>query len=293
VGSGKVRPPRGVRAGRAAQLAFGFSGDELEDDASGSPVASAPTRPEARIVRSATAARQVRLGDGLRPDEELRLEGAVGGMMPPGKRLSLRLTENRYTMISVRRKPEGYVVRAHRMFSGAEPRVVRALARYVVHNDPRASALLGDYIERNQHVIKQQPRRRRAVKLRTRGRFHDLQRIFDRLNEDSFAGKLEAKITWGPAVKRRGRRKSIKMGSFAVEDRIIRIHPALDRADVPEYFVAWIVFHEMLHGKHEATRVGTRRCYHTKAFAAEERSFHDYERAVAWERAHIDSLLVG
>lgn len=235
----------------------------------------------------------MRLAEGLRETEELRLEGAVGAMMPPGKRLSLRLTENRYTMISVRRKPQGYIVRAHRMFSGAEPRVVRALARYVVHNDPRASALLGDYIERNQHVIKQQPRRRRVVKLRTRGRFHDLQKIFEQLNTDSFGGTLDAKITWGPAVRRRGRRKSIKMGSFAVEDRIIRIHPALDRADVPEYFVAWIVFHEMLHGKHEATRVGARRCYHTKAFAAEERSFHDYERAVAWERAHIDSLLVG
>ena len=30
------------------------------------------------------------------------------------------------------------------------------------------------------------------------------------------------------------------MGSFAVEDRIIRIHPALDQDCVPDYFVASI-----------------------------------------------------
>ena len=37
------------------------------------------------------------------------------------------------------------------------------------------------------------------------------------------------------------------MGSYSVEDRLIRIHPTLDRPDVPRYYVAWIVYHEMLH----------------------------------------------
>ena len=85
-------------------------------------------------------------------------------------------------MISVRRKPDGYRLRLHRMFVGAEPRTVRALARYVVHNDRRASTLLGDYIERHQHIIRQQKRRPRQMHLRTDGRYHDLQAIFDRLN---------------------------------------------------------------------------------------------------------------
>lgn len=228
-----------------------------------------------------------------RSPQEVRLEAAVSQFVPPGKRLRLQLTDNRYTMISVRRRLDGYVVRAHRMFAAAEPRIVRAIARYVVHNDARASSLLGGFIERHQDVIKRQPRKPRQLVLRTAGRHHDLQAIFDKLNVERFGGRLEAKITWGPASRRNGRRKSIKMGSFAVEDRVIRIHPALDRPTVPEYFVAWIVFHEMLHGKHEVTKVGDRRCYHTKAFAAEERSFAEYERAHAWEKANIDTLLVG
>jgi hypothetical protein len=182
-------------------------------------------------------------------------------------------------------------VRVHRMFAQADPQLVRALARYVVHNDPRASATIGAFIEKNQHTIPRRPRRARRVVLRTMGRAHDLQAIFERLNAQYFAGRLDARITWGAAPRRRRPRRSIKMGSFAVEDRIIRIHPVLDHAAVPDYFVAWIVFHEMLHGKHAVVRKGDRRCFHTKEFLAEERTFGEYERAAAWERANMDRLL--
>jgi len=89
------------------------------------------------------------------------------------------------------------------------------------------------------------------------------------------------------------RRRSIKMGSFAVEDRVIRIHPLLDQADVPDYFIAWIVFHEMLHGKHDVVRKGRRRIFHSAAFIADERAYPDSERAAAWERANLDRLLGG
>jgi predicted metal-dependent hydrolase len=211
--------------------------------------------------------------------------------LPPGKTLELALTNNHYSMISVRRKNDGYRLRLHHMFANAEARIVRALARYVVHNDRRASNLLGEYIEEHQHIIRQQERRPRHIKLRTAGKHHDLQAIYDRLNTELFAGTLEARITWGPGAVRGQRRRSIKMGSFAVEDRVIRIHPALDQEGVPDYFVAWIVFHEMLHGKHEVRRTNGRRRFHTPAFLDEEKTFPDYARACAWEKANLDRLL--
>jgi predicted metal-dependent hydrolase len=224
-------------------------------------------------------------------EETDRVAAALSIYLPPGKTLELRLTNNHYSMISVRRKTDGYRLRLHRMFIDAEPRVVRALARYVVHNDRRASTLLGEYIEENQHIIRQQVRRPRKFTLRTAGRHHDLQAIFERLNRERFGGTLEARITWGPVASRRRRRRSIKMGSFAVEDRIIRIHPALDQDCVPDYFVAWIVFHEMLHGKHEVKRENGRRRFHSAEFLEEERTFPEYERACAWEKANLDRLL--
>ena len=245
-----------------------------------------------RALRSPAAARQVRLAPTLE-EEAGRTKAALSLYLPPGKSLELHLTNNHYSMISVRRKADGYRLRLHRMFVGAEARIMRALARYVVHNDRRASALLGEFIERHQHIIRRQERRPRNFTLRTAGRHHDLQAIFDRLNVDRFGGVLDARITWGAVASRRSRRRSIKMGSYAVEDRIIRIHPALDQDFVPDYFVAWIVFHEMLHGKHEVRREHGRRRFHTPAFVEEERTFPDFPRACAWEKQNLDRLLRG
>jgi hypothetical protein len=213
----------------------------------------------------------------------------MAAYLPPGKALRLTLTNNRYNIVAVRREPATYVVRIHRIFVDAKPRLVRALARYVVHNDRRASGVLGEFIECHEHIISQVPRRPRLVKLRPVGRFHNLQQIYDSLNEQYFGGTLQARITWGPATFRPEQR-SIKMGSFSVEDRIIRVHPALDQADVPRFFVEWIVFHEMLHGRLEIRRRGSRRCFHPPEFLAQEREFRDYQRAAAWEKENVDRI---
>jgi hypothetical protein len=275
----------------AVQLSFPFRPFRTVDDGHRQPSSVGPVGSESRrALRRAAAARQVRLAPTIEQETD-RVATALALYLPPGKTLELRLTNNHYSMISVRRKPDGYRLRLHRMFVGAEPRTVRALARYMVHNDRRASTLLGDYIERHQHIIRQQKRRPRQMTLRTDGRHHDLQAIFDRLNTAHFADGLQARITWGPVTSRGRRRRSIKMGSFAVEDRIIRIHPALDQDCVPDYFVAWIVFHEMLHGKHEVKRENGRRRFHSPEFLADERQFPDYERACAWEKANLDRLL--
>jgi hypothetical protein len=225
-----------------------------------------------------------------RPVEEIQLEHGVACHIPPGKLLDLRLTENRYTIISVRRGQQCYRVRVHRMFAGVEPRLVRALARYVVHNDQRASVLLSEYIEQHQAQIRRQPPRTRRVVLRTQGTVHDLGAVFEKLNRRYFDGKLDLRITWGTA-RRRQPQRSIKVGAFLVEDRLIRVHPVLDQELVPRFFLEWIVFHEMLHAKHAIRRVHGRRCFHPPEFTQEERLFPDYARARLWEKANLDWLL--
>jgi hypothetical protein len=261
------------------QLAFAFAGREH-------PL----PRESRRQLRSEIAPRDVRVRVADRPLEEVQLEHAVSSYLPPGKLLSLRLTDNRYTILSVQRKHDGYRVRAHRMFAGLEPRLVRAMARYVVHNDQRASKLLGEFIERNEHQIASAPVRPRRQVLRTRGRHYDLSAVFDALNRAYFDGAHDARISWGLA-RRSGNRRSIKVGSFSVEDRLIRVHPLLDHENVPRYFLDWIVFHEMLHGKHAIRKVDGRRCFHPPEFAEEERLFPDYDRARLWEKTHLGMLL--
>jgi hypothetical protein len=230
------------------------------------------------------------------PDEEAarqQLERQITEFLPSG-RLALAITDNQYTMISVKRERGPlYRVRLHHMFVQAPPVLGRTLARYIALNDANASRELGEYIDRNQESIRRITRRRTTpVTVVTKGVVFDLQDAFDDLNRRYFAGRIQATITWGARGGKRGRRRnSIKMGSYSVEDRLIRIHPALDRRFVPRWFLDWIIYHEMLHQVHDIPVVDGRRQFHTPEFLSDERQFEHYHRARVWERENLDRIL--
>ncbi len=229
----------------------------------------------------------------LAEEAQRRLERRIRAHLPRGG-VDVTFTDNRYTMISVRREHRNgpfYRVRLHRMFAGASSLVTQALARYIARNDHRASSLLGDFIDANQHRVKPRGKRAPVTRLITGGRVHDLQSIFDEVNRDYFGGRVTARITWGQRNGRPRRRNSIKMGSYSVEDGIIRVHRSLDRPFVPRFFVAWVVYHEMLHEVHPVTVINGRRQFHPPAFLADEARFVQYEAARDWERRHLDELL--
>lgn len=220
------------------------------------------------------------------------LERRIRAHMTKG-RVLVTLTDNRYTMISVRRIPRDkrYEVRLHHMFADADPVITRALAHYIAENDPEASRVLGDFIDANSDHVRGRSRRTPAQVIFTAGEHYDLRQIYDELNARYFENKIDASITWGARTGRARRRNSIKMGSYSVEDRLIRIHRSLDRAFVPRFFVAWIVFHEMLHQVHDIRVKNGRREFHSKEFLADEAQFADYAQARTWERHHLDALL--
>lgn len=208
--------------------------------------------------------------------------------------VSVTLTDNHSTMVSVRRRGGTLRARVHYMFTDAPDRVLRALARYIARADRQDSALLAGYVEANHWRIRRHGHRRRRLPTPDpAGRVHDLAEILAHLNRRYFAGEITARISWGARTTRRQRRQSIKMGSYSVEDRLIRIHPALDRPEVPLFFVEWIVFHEMLHQVFAIPTVNGRRQFHPPGFRERERRFEHYELARRWERRHLDRLLSG
>ena len=225
-------------------------------------------------------------------DAQDSLERRIRAHLSKG-RVTVTLTDNRYTMISVRRvaKDKRYEVRLHAMFVDADPVITRALARYIADNDADASRVLGDFIDQNAGHVRGRARRQPTQVIFTAGEHHDLRSIYDELNARYFANKIDAAITWGQRCGRPRRRNSIKMGSYSVEDRLIRINRSLDRAFVPRFFVAWIVFHEMLHQVHDIRVKNGRREFHSKEFMADEAMFEHYDQAKSWERRHLDALL--
>jgi predicted metal-dependent hydrolase len=121
-----------------------------------------------------------------------------------------------------------------------------------------------------------QARRQRGAKrlLPSRGRWHDLEEIFHRLNQRFFKGKLSAtRLGWSL--------KSSKttLGHYDAGHGVIVINRALDSATVPVDLVEYLVFHEMLHTRFPVGRNGHRRVVHSREFRKAEREFPNYEEA--------------
>jgi hypothetical protein len=201
----------------------------------------------------------------------------------------LSITDNRHSIITHRVQRGILHARVHHMFLVAPAPIVDALVRYVTRGDRYASATLSDYIDANGFRL---ARRKRNAPLVAKGKHHDLLKLFGEINNRYFDGEVNALITWGkrPTTKAKLRR-TIKLGSYSAVDRLIRVHPALDQKWVPRYFVAYIVYHEMLHHVIPGSRGLGRVNLHPPEFKAREKEFRHFERVLEWEKRRVGRLL--
>lgn len=210
-----------------------------------------------------------------------------------GMRISLTVTNNSSSLMAFYPERNGRHarLRIHHMFLNADTQVIGALATWLTHRrHKRSAAVIDAFIRSNEHLIQRASRVRR---LRTRGAVHDLSEYYTYLNRTEFDGRIATAITWGRNTNRK-RRRSIRLGSYSPEDDIIRIHPNLDQAFVPDYFVRYIVFHEMLHADLgvELAENGRRRI-HTPEFNRRERAYREYALAMKWHDTpgNLDRLM--
>jgi predicted metal-dependent hydrolase len=205
--------------------------------------------------------------------------------------LRLTVTDNRRTMLSLRRHQTLVEVRLHHMFLQGEPSVWEALGDYLLQGDRSASLAIARYIEQHRKQIRRAPRR--TLTLSTAGEHHDLREIYRAINARYFDDSVDVRITWGRDASEAPRavRRSIKLGSYTSRDRLIRVHPALDAEFVPRFFVEYIVYHEMLHHVLPPTQLRGRRDLHGATFQAREREFVDYHAALLWEHDNLGRLL--
>ena len=207
-----------------------------------------------------------------------------------GEPVRLLLTENRRTMLSATRVDGRVVLRLHHVFLRAGEDVWDAIGEYVREGGGKASPAIGEHLAAYRDELL--AARVERTPIRERGRHHDLGKLLEDLSMRHFGGSVGARITWGARGKGPGRRRrSIKLGSYAPDEGIIRIHPLLDQAWVPTFFVESVIFHEMLHHVVPPVTVGGKRLYHTKAFRALEQCYEHQEEAERWERENLAKLL--
>lgn len=283
---------------KVEQLGFEFEDREDRTKRSGRAGHARPARAHRRAERSGTYG-QLTLGLDQRPGTGPYAEATVRGQERVelllrrhlGPRVIVALTSNRSTMISYNRRRNVLYVRIHAIFADAPEAILQAVAAFIARGSAtsRQGRLIDDWIELHRHrVRKVDPA---DLVLQPIGEVHDLEASFERLNREHFGGTIQAKITWSKAARNQ-RRSSIRMGSYCDEQRLIRIHPALDQAFVPAYFVESVIFHEMLHELHGVEeRKDGRRCIHSPEFLEDERRYPLHEDSRRWEHKHLHKLL--
>jgi hypothetical protein len=118
-------------------------------------------------------------------------------------------------------------------------------------------------------------RRARKMEHRPAGAHHDMGPLFDQLNDVYFQSSLpRPRLGWSTRVWR------TQLGCFDPALNQIVLNRQLDHEKVPEYVVAYVLYHEMLHLKHPMRFARCRRESHSARFRSEEKSFTDYARAM-------------
>ena len=106
------------------------------------------------------------------------------------------------------------------------------------------------------------------------GNVYDLTPAFQELNRKYFHGLLARPgLGWSRLPSRTA------LGHFDSAHNIITLSRFLDRQEVPEIVVKFILYHEMLHLKHPIEHCAGTRRVHPRSFVRDEKKFEHYKEA--------------
>ncbi|HEY6843341.1 MAG TPA: hypothetical protein VI391_04180 [Thermoanaerobaculia bacterium] len=111
---------------------------------------------------------------------------------------------------------------------------------------------------------------------------HHLASLAAEVHRTYFFKYPQLRVRWGQQIQRKSRR-SIRLGSYNHVTTEIRIHPSLNAANIPAFFIQSIIHHEYLHHV-----LGPN---HNRRFHSQEQKFHYYRESKEWIRRNLFLLL--
>lgn len=206
-----------------------------------------------------------------------------------GTKLHLKINDNRSTMLSVKWDPGVTRVSMHWMFIHAPPDVKKALASYLRGDHSSLSPNIKVFIESTLQKL-DYSYQLDLSKLQTNGKVYDLQSIYSQLNRIYFNRELNLHITWFGKSERFNRHR-ITFGLYHDALKLIKINRMLDNRNFPDYFVSYVIYHEMLHHVCPAyvDEKGIKHV-HSKEFKEKEQQFPYYDLAQQWILENQDYL---
>lgn len=112
------------------------------------------------------------------------------------------------------------------------------------------------------------------------GQHYDLQRVFERVNAQYFAGQMpQPHLRWSRDVTER------IMGTYQQRSDTVMISQTLDDAQVPEFVIDFVMYHELLHKQLGSRMHNGRRQVHFAEFKAAEKQYPRMKEAEAFLNA--------
>ncbi|MHC4473016.1 MAG: M48 family peptidase, partial [Planctomycetota bacterium] len=213
----------------------------------------------------------------LRHLEALRRAAESAAALRPGEaeRLTLRLV-NIGALWRGKRSAKRALITVSEGFLAAPAEIWEALVRPALldtrRSDRRIAREFADSEEFAEVILEMEAHVRPPGS--ARGRHHDLEASFARVNAEYFSGDMaKPALVWNevPTLE--------KFGHYHRSRDTVMLSVSLDEPHVPEFVVDQVLHHELLHKKHGVRRVLGRGVAHTRAFREEERRFRRYREA--------------
>jgi len=195
--------------------------------------------------------------------------------------LRLAWHENRTSYFSCRKERSSLHIRLHKLFAKAPSPVLEAVVGFALNGDRKSGSIMRQmaHLYFSKQRILPDP-------LEGKGKVYDLETLRDSVRDRFFPG-LDVSIGWSKE-RRKSKFRCMTFGSYDRHRRQIRIHPLLDDAAVPSYFLEFVVYHEMLHAVCPA-RIDMQGAIrsHTPEFRRREQLFPQFEAAKEWEKKSL------
>jgi hypothetical protein len=206
-----------------------------------------------------------------------------------GRKLKFKINDNRSTMLSVRWEPDCTRVSLHRIFLKAPQNVMEELSCYLAERPSQLPKSVKAFIEKSLKTLDYTHELDQS-KLYSQGNVYNLKRLYESVNSEYFDGKLSLNITWfgKPAQRNRSR---ITFGLYQDSLKLIKINRLLDSPSFPDYFLEYVIYHEMLHHVCPSyiDERGIHRI-HSKEFKQQEVLFRHYSLAQRFIRERQEHL---
>lgn len=190
-------------------------------------------------------------------------------------------------LYKIRSNSNGVFIEINEGFICASDEILAAIIKAALHGkSPTTTRIIRSFSlsEEYSEVLLQMDLITEVSALRARGKFYDLEEVFDRVNREYFANQMvKPRLSWNRILTKR------KFAHYEpVRDRVV-VSLTLDDERVPKFVVEFVMYHELLHKHHGEKWVNDRLFVHTPEFRQDERKFKLYEKAEQWLRKGVVS----